>query len=118
MKMNKLKLNEELNLLFSQNMLYICLDLIRPEDMDYAMQSLDTASFKGVKLTNVLRSLSKSNESETIRDRIECLEKLSVLCLYGHKYCTRIKLDFRLAHEVVIKLTNFLSFSFSFFLFH
>ena len=91
--------NKDLKILL--NMLYICLDLIKPDDLDYCMQALDTASFKGVKLTNVLRSLSKSTESESMKDRVDCLEKLSGLCLYGHKYCTRIKLDFRLAIEIL-----------------
>ena len=82
-------------------MLYVCLDMIKPDELDSCMQSFDSASFKGIKLTNVLRSLSRTTtESETIKDRIECLEKLACLSHYGSKYCNRIKLDFRLAHEV------------------
>ena len=85
-------------------MIYICLDMIKPSDLDYNSQafSFDSASFKGVKLTNVLRSLSRAtnNPNETIKNKIESLEKLAGLCNYGDKFCHRVKLDFRLAYEV------------------
>jgi hypothetical protein len=83
-------------------MLYVCLDMMKPDEVDYSIQTYDTSTFKGIKLTNVLRSLSRTSDStEVIKDRIECLEKL--LChasQHGLKYCQQIKLDFRLSNEI------------------
>ncbi len=83
-------------------MIYICLELIKPTDLDHSSQTFDSSSFKGIKLTNVLRSFSgqENNSNETIKDKNSCLEKLTSLCQYGDKYCKRIKLDFRLTNEV------------------
>jgi hypothetical protein len=39
--------------------------------------------------------------SATIKDRMNCLDKLVGLCDYGSKYCQRIKLDFFLANEIL-----------------
>jgi hypothetical protein len=83
-------------------MLYVCLNLIKPDEVDYSIQAFDTTSFKAIKLTNVLRSLSRTGEStEILKDRIECLEKLSSLSHHGLKYCQQIKLDYRLANELL-----------------
>lgn len=83
-------------------MLYVCLDMLKPDELDYTIQSFDTASFKGIKLTNVLRSLSRISDSvELIKDRIDCLEKLVYLSNHGARYCQQIKLDFRLANELL-----------------
>lgn len=82
-------------------MIYICLDMIKPEDLDYSNQALDTSSFKGIKLTNVLRSLSKTSDSnDSAKDKLNYLEKLVGLCKYGNRFSKRIKLDFQLANEV------------------
>ena len=79
-------------------MIYICLDMIKPEDLDYDTYSV---SFKGIRLTNVLRSLSMATESsETVKDKIKYLDKMVNLCHYGNKFSKRIKLDFQLANEV------------------
>lgn len=84
------------------NMIYICLDMIKPEELDYNSQAFDTASFKGIKLTNVLRSLSRTADSnQTTKDKIDYLEKLVDLCNYGNKFSKRIKLDFQLANETL-----------------
>ena len=84
------------------NMIYISLDMIKPEELDYSAQKFDTASFKGIKLTNVLRSLSRPSDSnESIKDKIRYLDKLVCLCNYGSKYSRRIKLDFQLANEIL-----------------
>ena len=82
-------------------MIYISLDMIKPEDLDYGNSAFDLSSFKKIKLTNVLRSLSRQvpDPSETIRDRIQCMDKLTGLCSFGDHYCQRIKLDFQLANE-------------------
>ncbi|CAF0723942.1 unnamed protein product [Brachionus calyciflorus] len=84
------------------NMIYICLEMLKPDDLDYSNRSIDTTSFKTTRLTNVLRSLSRPNESnETIKDRVEFLEKLVGLCNYGNKFSKRIKLDFQLSNEIL-----------------
>jgi hypothetical protein len=84
------------------NMIYISLDMIKPEELDYSTQKFDTSSFKGVKLTNVLRSLSRpSDSSESVKDKIQYLEKLVCFCNYGSKYSKRIKLDYQLANEIL-----------------
>jgi hypothetical protein len=82
-------------------MIYISLDMIKPDDLDYGNSTFDLNSFKKIKLTNVLRSLSRPSPdpSETIRDRIESMNKLTGLCSFGDRYCKRIKLDFQLAYE-------------------
>ncbi len=75
--------------------------MIKPEELDYNNRSLDTASFKAIRLTNVLRSLSRPAESnESTKDKLVCLEKLVGLCNYGNKFSKRIKLDFKIANEV------------------
>jgi hypothetical protein len=80
-------------------MIYICLDMIKPEDLDYDTYSV---SFKGIRLTNVLRSLSKPSESnESVKDRIKYLDKMVNLCHYGNKFSKRIKLDYQLSNEVL-----------------
>ncbi len=91
--------NQDLRILL--NMIYISLDMIKPDDLDYGNSTFDLNSFKKIKLTNVLRSLSKQapDPSETIRDHIQCMDKLTGLCSFGDRYCQRIKLDFRLANE-------------------
>ena len=82
-------------------MIYVCMDMLKPDDIDYSVQTFDSNSFKGIKLTNVLRSLSRGTDStESFKDRVNCLEKLAGLCNHGSKYCHQIKLDFRLANEV------------------
>lgn len=75
--------------------------MVRPNEIDYNLHTFDTTSFKGIKLTNVLRSISRNsnNSDEIMQDRIESLERLAGLCNYGHKFCRRIKLDFRLASD-------------------
>lgn len=84
------------------NMIYISLDMIKPEELDYSTQKFDSSSFKSVKLTNVLRSLSRPSESsESVKDKIQYLEKLVSLCNYGSKYSRRIKLDYQLANEIL-----------------
>ena len=84
------------------NMIYICLDMIKPEELDYSTQKFDTVSFKGIKLTNVLRSLSRPSDSnESVKDKIRYLDKLVGLCNYGSKYSKRIKLDYQLANEIL-----------------
>lgn len=93
------------------NMIYICLDMIKPEELDYNSQSFDTASFQKIRLTNVLRSMSRVSESdESIRDKAVYLEKLVGLCNYGNKFSKRIKLDFLIANEILninfLKLMN------------
>jgi hypothetical protein len=78
--------------------------MIQPKDLDYSAQAFDSTSFKGIKLTNVLKSLSltrSADSNETIKDRIDCLEKLAGLCNHGQKYCQQIKSDFRLANELL-----------------
>lgn len=92
-------------------MLYICLDMINPEELDYSNQPIDTTSFKTTKLTNVLRSLSRPNEPlESANSKIQFLEKLVYLCNYGNKFSKRIKLDYLLSNEILnipyIKLLN------------
>ena len=83
-------------------MLYVCLNMLKPDEVDFSIQTCDTSSFKGIKLTNVLRSLSRSGDStEVLKDRIECLEKLSCLSHHGAKYCQQIKLDYRLSNELL-----------------
>ena len=91
--------NQDLRILL--NMIYISLDMIKPDDLDYGNSTFDLNSFKKIKLTNVLRSLSKQapDPSETVRDHIQCMDKLTGLCSFGDRYCQRIKLDFRLANE-------------------
>ena len=75
---------------------------MKPDEVDYSIQTYDTTSYKGIKLTNVLRSLSRTGEStEILKDRIDCLEKLSYLSHHGTKYCQQIKLDYRLANELL-----------------
>ncbi len=83
-------------------MIYICLDILKPNDLDYTSHTFDSSSVKGPYLTTVLRSLSRqsNNPNETIKDRIDSLEKLAGFCNYGDKFCQRIKLDFRLAYGV------------------
>lgn len=82
-------------------MLYICMDMIKPSEVDYNLHTFGSTSNKGIKLTNVLRRLSRASNSpdEIMKDRTEALEKLASLCNYGHVHCGRIKLDFRLANE-------------------
>lgn len=84
-------------------MLYICYDMVSPNEIDYNLHTFDSSSFKGIKLTNVLRSISRSsnNPDEIMKDRIESLERLAGLCNYGHKFCRRIMLDFRLASDLL-----------------
>jgi spatacsin len=84
-------------------MIYICLDMIKPEELNYTNQTFDSTSFKSVKLTNVLRSLSKpsADSSESIKDRTEFLGKLVGLCNYGNKFSKRIKLDFQISNEIL-----------------
>jgi hypothetical protein len=73
--------------------------MIKPEDLDYDTYSV---SFKGIRLTNVLRSLSKPSESnESVKDRIKYLDKMVNLCHYGNKFSKRIKLDYQLSNEVL-----------------
>lgn len=75
--------------------------MLKPEDLDYNNQAFDTTSIKSIKLTNVLRSLSRPSDSnESIKDKIDFLEKLVGLCNYGSKFSKRIKLDFQLANEI------------------
>lgn len=83
------------------NMIYISLDMIKPEDINYENSTFDLNAFKKIKLTNVLRSLSRQtpDPNENIRDRIQCMDKLTGLCSFGDRYCQRIKLDYRLANE-------------------
>ena len=89
-------------------MIYICLDMVKPEDLDYSSnQAIDASSFKSIKLTNVLRSLSRPSPSsteanESYRDKLDYLEKLVGLCKYGNRFSKRIKLDFQIANEVLL----------------
>lgn len=84
--------------------------MVKLEDLDYNTQAFDTASFKAIKLTNVLRSLSRPAESnESVKDKINYLEKLVGLCHYGNKFSKRIKLDFQLANEVRAMFSFYLS---------
>jgi hypothetical protein len=78
--------------------------MIQPKDLDYSAQAFDSTSFKGIRLTNVLKSLSltrSADSNETLKDRLDCLEKLTGLCYHGQKYCQQIKSDFRLANELL-----------------
>jgi hypothetical protein len=76
--------------------------MIKPEELNYTSQTFDATLFKSVKLTNVLRSLSRTNESsESIKDRAEYLNKLVGLCNYGNKFSKRIKLDFQISNEIL-----------------
>ncbi len=77
------------------------MDMIKPSELDYNLHTFDSTAYRGIRLTNVLRSLSRqsNNPDEIMKDRIEALEKLAGLCNYGHFHCGRIKLDFRLANE-------------------
>lgn len=76
--------------------------MLKPEDLDYTNHALDTTNFKGVKLTNVLRSMSRTSDSnESIKDRVDFLEKLVGFCKYGNKFSKRLKLDFQLANEIL-----------------
>lgn len=89
-------------------MIYICLDMVKPEDLDYSsQQTIDTTSFKGIKLTNVLRSLSRPSPSsndfgpnESYKEKLSYLEKLVGLCKFGNRFSKRIKLDYQIANEV------------------
>ena len=91
-----------------KNMVYICLDMISPDEVDFSTQKLETSSLKGIKLTNVLRSLSRvsvtENSNESVKDKVEFLEKLVDLCHYGNKFSKRILLDFQLATQVSFKI--------------
>lgn len=85
--------------------------MVKPEDLDYtSQQTIDTTSFKGIKLTNVLRSLSRPSPSsdftsnESYKEKLDYLEKLVVLCKYGNRFSKRIKLDFQIANEVYFLL--------------
>jgi len=91
--------NQDLRILL--NMLYICMDMIKPNELNYTLDTFDSTAYKGIRLTNVLRSLSRQNNNpnEILKDKIDALEKLAGLCSYGHFHCGRIKLDFRLANE-------------------
>jgi spatacsin len=85
--------------------------MIKPEELNYTNQTFDTTSFKSVKLTNVLRSLSRpTDSSESVKDRTEFLGKLVGLCNYGNKFSKRIKVDFQIANEILnvnfIKMLN------------
>ena len=81
-------------------MIYICLDMLKPEDLNSTL-TFDTSSFKGVRLTNVLRSLSRPSDSnENTKYKTEYLEKLVGLCNYGNKFSKRIKLNFQISNEV------------------
>jgi len=93
------------------NMLYLCLDMIKPEDIDYSAQSFDSTLIKSIRLTNVLRSLSIAAEStDKMRDRIESLDKLLSLSNYGCKYCEKIKIEYRIANEILkVNFKNILS---------
>lgn len=83
-------------------MLYVCLEMVEPEELDYFNQPIDTTSFKTIKLTNVLRSLSRPNESPGASNpKIQFLDKLVYLCNYGSKFSKRIKLDFLIANEIL-----------------
>lgn len=90
--------NQDLRILL--NMTYVCHDMIKPDELDYSLHTFDSNAFKGVRLTNVLRSLSRhtNNPDEIVKDKIEALEKLVGLCNYGDRFSKRIKLDFQLAH--------------------
>ncbi|RNA30862.1 spatacsin [Brachionus plicatilis] len=93
------------------NMIYICLEMINPEELDYSNQPIDTTSFKTTRLTNVLRSLSRPNEPlEASNAKMQFLDKLVYLCNYGNKFSKRIKLDFLLSNEILkmpyLKLLN------------
>lgn len=90
-----------------QNIIYLCLDMVKLEDLDYINNTLDTTSFKGIKLTNVLRSMSRPADlNENIKDKINFLQKLVGLCKYGNKFSKRIKLDFELAYKVAKRKFN------------
>ena len=84
-------------------MLYVCLDMFKPQEIDFESQNLDSASFKGIKLTNILKSITRQASvfNESIKSKIDCLEKLACLSNYGTNFCKRIILDFRLTNEVL-----------------